>query len=147
MRRQGPEYVMKYVVLAVALIAATVLTAGCSSSPPDMTVNGTLEIALYQSDSTQTYAAAWNGTAQVTITNPSGTVIGVTTADGQNASQQTPTAEYQYLTYGWTVKVPEGLSFYGISVQGVSGTLHFTQAQMKAGPALCIGDACNSGGL
>ena len=116
---------------------------------PDMTVNGTLEIALYQSDGPGggAYSQAWNGDAQVTVTNPSGTVIGVTTADGQNAAQQTPNGDYQYLTFGWTVKVPQGESFYGLTVSGVSGTLHFTQAQLQAGPALCVGDACNSGGL
>jgi Tfp pilus assembly protein PilX len=129
--------------VGVAILAAAALT-GCSSAPPDMTVKGTLEIALDQSDGTGggLYPQAWNGEAQITVTNPSGTVIGVTTADGQNAPQQTPTVDYQYLTYGWTVKVPEGESFYGIAVSGVSGTLHYTQQQMKQGPALCIGDAC-----
>ena len=114
--------------VGVVILAAAALT-GCSSAPPDMTVNGTLEIALYQSDGTGggPYPQAWNGDAQVTVTNPSGTVIGVTTADGQNAPQQTPTGDYQYLTYGWTVKVPQGESFYGLTVSGVSGTLHFTQ--------------------
>ena len=143
MIRLGPGSAVRYAILAVVVLVAAVPTAGCSSSPKMMTVNGTLEIALYQSDSTQPYAAAWNGNAQVTITDPSGKVIAVTTADGQNAPQQNPTAEYQYLTYGWTVKVPEGLSFYGISVQDGSGTLQFTQQQMQQGPALCIGDACS----
>lgn len=138
-RRHAP---LAALILAAAL--ALTAAAGCSSPPPDMTVNGTLEIALYQSDGTGggAYPQAWQGEAQVTVTDPSGKVIGVTTADGQNSPQQTPTADDQYLTYGWTVKVPEGESFYGLTVSGVSGTLHFTQAQMKAGPALCVGDAC-----
>jgi hypothetical protein len=70
-------------------------------------------------------------------------VIAVTTADGQNAPQQTPTEEYQYMTWGFTVKVPDGLTFYGIIVSGVNGTIRYTEAQMKHGPALCAGDACS----
>ena len=46
-------------------------------------------------------------------------------------------------TVGFAAKVPGGLSFYEISVSGIPGTIHFTQAQMKAGPALCAGDACS----
>jgi hypothetical protein len=67
----------------------------------------------------------------------------VTTAD--NVSQRPSEPEVMTLTAGYAAKVPEGLSGYSNTVSGVSGTLHFTQAQMKAGPALCVGDAC--GGL
>ena len=135
----------RHSALAILILAAALALTGCgSSTPPQMTVNGTLEIALYQSDGPGggAYPQAWQGEAQITVTDPSGKVIGVGTANGQNAQQQDPTVDDQYLTYGWTVKVPQGESFYGIAVSGVSGTLHYTQAQMKAGPALCVGDAC-----
>jgi hypothetical protein len=72
-------------------------------------------------------------------------VIAVTTADNGNVRQGPSVSGDLTLTTGFTVKVPEGLSFYGISVSGVSGTIHYTEAQMKAGPALCVGDACSSG--
>lgn len=126
--------------IALAIAAITVIP-GCSSSPPDMTVHGTLEVAVQSYDEFRAnYPAATNGNAQVTITDPSGKVIAVTTANDGNANQS---SQSETLTWGWTAKVPEGLSFYGISAQEGSGTLHFTQAQMQKGPGLCIGDGCS----
>ena len=125
-------------LLAAALAAAL---SACSSAPPDMTVHGTLEVAVQDFSEFQAdYPAATNGSAQVTITDPSGKVVAVTTADGQNVSQS---SQSETLTWGWTAKVPEGLSYYGVSVTGGGGgPVQFTQAQMKAGPGVCIGDAC-----
>jgi hypothetical protein len=77
--------------------------------------------------------------SQVTVTDPSGKVIGFTTLTG-NATQG-PTFT---LTFGFTVKVPEGDSSYGISVGGLQATTRFTQQQMQQGPAVCAGDACNA---
>jgi len=108
-----------------------------------MTVNGTVEIAVQSFTETQDYPQIINDTAQVTVTDPTGMVIAVTTADNGNVPQGPAVLGDETLTVGFTVKVPEGLSFYGISVSGISGTIHFTEAQMKAGPALCAGDACN----
>jgi hypothetical protein len=133
---------------APALIAFAILGAvtACSSAPQDFTVNGTVEVAVQSYDEfQQDYPQITNDTAQVTITDPSGKVIAVTTADNGNVHQGPSAPGDLTLTTGFTVKVPEGLSFYGISVSGVSGTIHFTEAQMKAGPALCVGDACSSG--
>jgi hypothetical protein len=65
-------------------------------------------------------------------------VIGFTTLNG-NANQ----GPVFTLTFGFTVKVPEGESSYGITVAGLTGTTQFTQAQMKAGSAICAGNACN----
>lgn len=129
------------------LIAATAVTAlalaGCSSSPPDMTVKGTVEVAVQDYSDFSAYPQITNDSAQVTVTDPSGKVIGVATADNGNVNQG-PSAEGDMTeTVGFSVKVPEGLSFYGISVSGIPGTIHFTQAQMKAGPALCAEDACS----
>jgi len=106
-----------------------------------MTVHGTLEIAVQDYSEFQAdYPAATNGNAQVTITDPSGKVIAVTTADDGNVNQA---AQSETLTWGWTAKVPEGLSYYGISVTGgTGGPVQFTQQQMKAGPGVCVGDAC-----
>jgi hypothetical protein len=128
---------------AAALSALCCLLAACgSTTPPDMTVHGTLEIAVQDySEFQQYYAQAYRGNAQVTITDPSGKVIAVTTADDGNAAQSSQT---ETLTWGWTAKVPEGLSFYGISVTGGNGKVQFTEQQMRQGPGVCIGDACPS---
>jgi hypothetical protein len=107
-----------------------------------MTVHGAVELAVQTLAENQDYPQIVQGDAQVTVTNPSGTVIAVTTADGSNVPQGPAVLGDETLTWGFTVKVPEGLSFYGISVSGVDGTIHFTEAQMKQGPAVCVGDAC-----
>lgn len=128
---------------AAALAGFLAVLGACSSSPQYMTVNGTLEIAVQDySEFQTTYLQAYTGHAQITITDPSGKVIAVTTADGQNANQL-PASAGETLIYGWTAKVPEGLSFYGVSVTGVPGApVQFTQAQMRQSPGVCIGDNC-----
>jgi hypothetical protein len=118
----------------LAVIAALTLTA-CSSSPSGMTVHGTVRVVDNPAAGEQPPV---DDTSQVTVTDPSGKVIGFTTLDG-NADQ----GPVFTLTYGFTVKVPEGESSYGITVSGLSGTTRYTQAQMKAGPAICAGNACN----
>ena len=135
------------------LLAAPFLLGGCSSSPPpDMTVHGIVELATQQFSEIQPgqldYNAAYyqvdQGNAQVTITDPSGRVLAVVPLDNGNVNQPpVSTTGGLDINTGWTAKVPEGESFYGISVSGVPGTIHFTEAQMKAGPAVCVGDACN----
>lgn len=131
-------------LLVAASFAPLLLLAACGSSPPpDMTVHGTLEIAVQDySEFQTTYRQAYTGNAQVTITDPSGKVIAATTADDGNVSQP---SGYEVLAWGWTVKVPEGLSLYGVSVSDSAGSpFQFTQAQMRQGPGVCIGDACPS---
>ena len=130
--------------LIVILVIAAAAVAGCSSSPPDMTVKGTVEVAVQDYSDFSAYPQITNDTARVTIADPSGKVIAVTTANNGNVNQGPSEPGDMTETVGFTVKVPEGLSFYGISVSGIPGTIHFTQAQMKAGPALCSGDACGS---
>lgn len=117
--------------LAAALTAA--LTAACSSTPPDMTVHGTVVV-----DDIVGQPPAVDTGSQVTVYDPSGKVIGFTTLNG-NATQ----GALYTLTFGFTVTVPEGESSYGITVSGLQGTREFSQAQMQAGPMLCAGQACN----
>ncbi len=82
--------------------------------------------------------------AQVTITDPSGKVLAVAPLDNGNVNQPPVSASGGLdINIGWTAKVPEGLSNYGVSVSGISGTIHLTEQQMKAGPAVCVGDACS----
>jgi len=109
-----------------------------------MTVNGTVELAVQSFPEIQndpSYTQIWQARAQVTVTDPSGKVIGVTTADGTGAQPQ-PQDGVAGITWGFTVRVPEGESSYGVSVEGISGTVQFTEAKMKAGPGICVGDAC-----
>ena len=117
------------------LLTAPFLLGACSSAPPDMTVNGTVIV-----DDIVGQPPAVDTGSQVTITDPSGKVIAFTTLNG-NAKQGAAFT----LTFGFTVKVPEGESSYGITVTGLQGTTRFTQQQMMQGPAICAGQACNTG--
>jgi len=118
---------------APALLALAIAMTACSSAPQQMTVNGTV---IVPDDSLSDPSPVSDG-SQVTVTDPSGKVIGFTTLNGNAPQGATLT-----LTYGFTVKVPEGESSYGITVNGLSGTERYTQKQMQQGPALCSGDAC-----
>jgi hypothetical protein len=118
---------------AIASLAASLTLASCSSAPQEMTVNGTVAV-----EDIVGQAPAVDTGSQVTVTDPSGKVIAFTTLNG-NAKQ----GALFTLTFGFTVKVPEGESSYGITVSGLTGTTQFTQAQMQQGPAICAGNACN----
>ncbi len=118
---------------APALLALAIAVTACSSAPQQMTVNGTVIVP----DDVLGATSPVSDGSQVTITDPSGKVIGFTTLNGNAPQGATLT-----LTYGFTVKVPEGESSYGITVNGLSGTERYTQQQMQQGPALCSGDAC-----
>ncbi len=134
------------------LLAAPFLLGGCSSTPPDMTVHGIVELATQQFSEIQPGSVDYNdsyyqvdqGNAQVAVTDPSGKVLAAAPLDNGNVNQPPlgPPGGLD-INWGWTAKVPEGESWYGISVSGVSGTIHFTEQQMKAGPAVCVGDACS----
>jgi large exoprotein involved in heme utilization and adhesion len=136
---------------AAASILAAALSACAGTRPPDMTVHGIVELATRQFSEIQPGGDGFNpsyyqvdqGNAQVTVTDPSGKVLAVASLDNGNVNQPPLGAPGGLdINTGFTVKVPQGESFYGVSVSGVSGTIHFTQAQMKAGPSLCAGDAC-----
>jgi hypothetical protein len=122
--------------IAIAFAAAAILAAAlssCSSAPAQMTVKGTVRVV----DNEPIDPLPVNSGTQVTITDPSGKVIGVATLG--NSDSQGPTGT---LTFGFTVKLPEGDKYYGVHVDGLSGTTQFTQAQMEKGPAICAGNAC-----
>ena len=122
--------------LLAAVFSALFLLAACGSSPPpDMTVHGTVVVSDNPAGG---QPAPVDVGSQVTVTDPSGKVIGFTSLDGNAPQGATFT-----LTFGFTAKVPEGESSYGITVSGLSGTTRFTQAQMQQGPAICAGTACS----
>ncbi len=124
---------MNRVVIACILAVIAFMT-GCSSPPQYMTVNGTVMVADNPASGIDPPVQVGS---QVTVTDPSGKVIGFTTLNG-NAQQ----GAVFTLTFGFTVKVPEGEASYGIAVNGLQGTTQFTQKQMQQGPALCTGDTC-----
>ena len=119
---------------ALVLTAAFTLTAAaCSSAPAQMTVHGTVRVV----DNEPVDPLPVNNGTQVTITDPSGKVIGVATLG--NSDDQGPLGT---LTFGFSVKVPEGDKYYGIRVTGLDGTTQFTQSEMQKGPAICGTGAC-----
>lgn len=117
------------VALLIPAAALAFLAAGCGSTPADMTVHGTVTGPNLISG-----APVQDG-SQVTVTDPSGKVIGFASLSEDSATENT-------ILFRFTVKVPEGEPSYGITIQGVQGVTRFTQAQMKQGPGVCIGDAC-----
>lgn len=116
---------------AAALLAAAL--SSCSGTPATMTVHGIVRVV----DNEPIDPLPVNDGTQVTVTDPSGKIIGV--GHLGNSDDQGPIGT---LTFGYTVKVPEGESTYGVQVSGLSGTTQFTEGQMKAGPAVCAGTAC-----
>jgi uncharacterized lipoprotein YajG len=72
---------------AIAAAAGLALLAACSSAPAEMTVHGTVEVAVQDYSEFSSYQQVTDDTAQVTITDPSGKVIAVTTADNGNVPQ------------------------------------------------------------
>jgi hypothetical protein len=126
---------MKRPATLIATLAIMALAAGCSSAPAQMTVHGTV---IVPDNPVAGENSPVDVGSQVTVTDPSGKVIGFTQLNGDAKQGQTFT-----LTFGFVVKVPEGESSYGIAVSGLSGTERYTEQQMKQGPALCSGDACS----
>ena len=155
MRRQRSESVMRYAVLAAVILPAAVLTA-CSSSPPPVTTHGTLTVEvnpLGGTEVSEAYPDITSGT-QVTVTNPSGTVIGTGTLS-YSKSQTDAEAfvlgtamglgtsaddlELDIGVYTFTVTgLPGGLSRYGFSVGTNRGTIWESPSKVKD-PQLSLG--------
>ena len=119
-------------LLVAASLALT--SAACSSAPAQMTVKGTVVV---EDNPAAGITPPVDVGSQVTVTDPAGKVIGFTSLNGDADQGATFT-----LTFGFTVKVPEGESSYGIQVAGLTGTTRYTEAEMKKGPAICAGGAC-----
>ena len=136
---------MRMILVLTASLAAGAVLGGCGGNPGTITVRGTVEIAVQDFSEFQGYPAVFAGNGQVTITDPSGKVLAVAPADDGNVSQGPRTAGDLTSTWGFTAQVPAGEASYGISVTGVPGTVRYSEAQMRKGPALCMGDACGAG--
>lgn len=77
--------------------------------------------------------------AQVVVTNSSGTVVG--TGQLGNGKQQAIPGYGSFgasCNYPFTVKVPGGLTRYGITISH-RGTIWFSAKQMQDGPGLTLG--------
>jgi hypothetical protein len=117
------------IIAGVVAAAALTLTACGSSAPPTFTSKGSIE--LYSESGP--VGDPLDG-AQVLILDPSGKII---TAAPLTFSYS-GTGLVSGTFYSFTVKVPTGLSEYGIQVpnQGPASIVWETEAQMRSGPAL-----------
>lgn len=120
------------IAAAVVLVGAALLTLALLGKSPvsipgvpsTMTVHGRMVIA---SDCTSIgYGDISDGT-EVTLTDQDNKVLAVGHLDGGGCSYQFELDQ-----------VPTGEKFYGITVSH-RGTVHFTEAEMRAGPVLSLG--------
>jgi hypothetical protein len=134
----------KVPVVVVALIVVLVLIVGAflwsRTRTSSFTAKGTMQV--FSTSVQQLGDGACAGSdgysdigpgAQVVISDPSGKTLAY--ADlGDGSSQQLT------CTFSFTVpKVPSGKQSYGVTISH-RGTLHYTEAELKAGVALTIGD-------
>jgi hypothetical protein len=139
----------------IALIVLVFVVAACGSSAPPITAHGTLTVyndAFSGLSMAEAYPDISDG-SQVTVTDPSGTVIGSGTLSYDKVktlefvlegSAKYPalasTLSQDVAIYDFTVSgLPGGEARYGIKVGQNRGTIWFTPAQMKAGPGLTLG--------
>jgi hypothetical protein len=141
----------------IAATAAVTALAGCGG-PGNIAAHGTLQVfasPLSGQSVTDSYPDITSG-SQVTVKNPSGTVIGTGTlafdAKGTHTAETlfasglgggtTPAQYAEWVeAFTFTVKVPAGLARYGIQVGSGRGTIWFSAAQMSKGPGLSLGSA------
>jgi hypothetical protein len=140
------------------LIAATSVTAlalaGCSSGPPPVTAHGEMTVYLNPFSGlsmSEAYPDVTDG-SQVTVTDPSGKVVGTGTLSYSKADTFSflVQAEVKYpqigqsldqdiRLYRFTVKdLPGGLPRYGFSVGKNRGTIWVNAKQIKD-PGLSLG--------
>lgn len=125
-------------IVALAVIGALVLAGGAGTGvwfvarhgvpavvPSTFDVHGTLVI---QDDCTSLgYSDIGTGT-QVTVTDESGTVLGIGDLGQQGQCR------WSFLV----LNVPAGHRFYGVGI-GRRGTIQYTEAQLRAGVSLSLG--------
>jgi hypothetical protein len=141
---------------AAAVLAAGAVLAGCGGSPPEVTGHGTLTVyseLLSGVSVAEAYPDVTTG-SQVTVTSPSGAVIGTgmltfdkaRTAEfdieaqigaGKTGLTATEVAPY-VAVYDFTVTVPGGESRYGIQAGKGRGIIWVSPSQMK-NPSLTLG--------
>jgi len=146
---------MKRLLVAAAALAALTVTGCGGSGPGSLTVHGTVQVfanPLNGATVQDAYPDIAPG-SQVTVTNASGAVIG--TGSLVYDSGTTKMAEQAFAAaipgtsastysewveaFSFTVRIPGGLARYGIEAGQNRGTLWFTAAQMRKGPALSLG--------
>jgi hypothetical protein len=120
---------------------AVVIVLAVGSSPAPITAHGQLQISGENAlSASQGFPDITDGT-QVVVVNPSGTVIGTGTLSyDQAASNDSVVGIGQmedWVTYDFSVTVPGGEPRYGVRIT-THGTVWFTQAQLKKGPALSL---------
>jgi hypothetical protein len=157
-RRRSPAKIILAGVLVILAGVSVSILAGCSNSPPPITARGTMTLytgLLSGSDVADAFPDITTG-SQVTVTNPSGTVIGTGTlayskADtldfvleaaakmGQNAGVTAAALSQDVAVYTFTVAgLQGGLSRYGFSVGQNRGVVWESPSQAKD-PGLTLG--------
>jgi hypothetical protein len=140
----------------MGFLAAPVVLGACSSSPPPVTAHGTLTVEvnpLGGTNLTDAYPDITNG-SQVTVTDPSGKVIGTGTLSYDKTMTDTEAAiagtelglgseadllQADIAVYNFTVTgLTGGLSRYGFSVGTNRGAIWESPSQVKD-PQLSLG--------
>ncbi len=129
---------IKKLVGVAVIVTAVGALAGCPS-PKTITTLGVQTVEVTGISPSDAYPDIHDGT-QVTVIDSKGVVIG----DGiltEIASSRLDEEDFVF-----KVTVPAGLPRYGIQVGSTNrhGTVWFSEKEMREGPGLCIGDACNS---
>jgi hypothetical protein len=125
--------------LGAALAGALMLNAFGSQVAP-ITAHGQVEtsVGIFDGDTPADAFPDIQDGGQVTVTGPSGVVL----ATGTLAETSAPGTVAVWDFYTFTVTVPGGQARYGIQIGRDRGTVWYSGAEMRSGPALCVGDAC-----
>ncbi len=139
--RQGRRWLRRLAIggvagLAVVLITVAALFAAGTFRQTMITVHGTEQVVVTSFDGMSITAAFPDitGGSRVTVVDPAGEVIGTGLLSPSDPSSWGP----QDAVYAFTVTVPAGEPSYGIEVGRNRGTVWFTEAQLRQGPALSL---------
>ena len=120
-------------ISALGAVAALLATAILLTHQGQIAVRGDMEVLESCFSASTDYPDIATG-SQVVITDASGKVLAVTALGGmKNISMPLSGGACDY---PFAVTVPSGQSRYGVTIGHNRGTVWFTPAQMKDGPAL-----------
>lgn len=125
-------------VLGAAVVVVALLVGGTigylALRSTTVTVEGSLQLKETDDQSCRGLYGDIQTGVQLTVTDPTGAIIGVTSLGVATAI---PGATGTVCKFPFTVEVPTGKATYGITVQR-HGTLQFSEAEMRAGPRLTL---------
>lgn len=138
-------------LLAAVFTALSLTLAACSTTPRDMTVNGT--VTLYSLNGVPPLQAYAGYDATLADMNPG---VTITADDGPGNYSGEPwnevttdmtlkSATAKMIVYTFTAQVPDDAQLYQVDALCCDQTLQggtFSLEEMQQGPAVCAGDAC-----